>query len=353
MKPDHVEEQPLLGKVLDVESQASPPAKNVQVLGVSLNGFKPSMQFLILSCGTCVFFLACSFIEELMFAGYADFSFAWTMTAIELMQFSGFACIERAKTTNESALQLTLPSYKYFWYVALAMTFSRGLTNYSLQYLNYPTQVIFKSAKLLTIQIGSVFMLGKQYTRRDWFVNALLVMSAILFSLGDSQASPNFNMFGVVVVVLSLVGDSFHSNGQEFIMKKKGSSLMEMMVFSNFFAGVCVSCVAILKGEVGTALDFFGQHPEVFVFITVRTLVIYAGALCYVAIIKHFGAVPAATVTTVRKILTIISSFLMFPKAFSPLYVWAGVVFGTGLFLGIKKKPKPQSNLMSQDDEKT
>jgi len=47
--------------------------------------------------------------------------------------------------------------------VAVAMSLSRGLTNVSLQYLNYPTQVIFKSMKLITVMIGSIILLRKSF----------------------------------------------------------------------------------------------------------------------------------------------------------------------------------------------
>lgn len=36
-----------------------------------------------------------------------------------------------------------------------------GLSNTSLGYLNYPTQVIFKCCKLIPVMIGGVFIQGK------------------------------------------------------------------------------------------------------------------------------------------------------------------------------------------------
>ena len=53
--------------------------------------------------------------------------------------FSIFAIIER-RVTNSSAGSASIPM-KYYAVVATAMTLSRGFTNISLMYLNYPTQV--------------------------------------------------------------------------------------------------------------------------------------------------------------------------------------------------------------------
>ena len=46
------------------------------------------------------------------------------------------------------------------------------------------------------------------------------------------------------------------------------------------------------------------------------------GAMFYTTLVKHFGAVPAVAVTTCRKVLTVISSFVFFAsdKPFGATY---------------------------------
>ena len=55
----------------------------------------------------------------------------------------------------------------------------------------------------------------------------------------------------------------------------------------------------------------------------------YAGALLYTLLLKDGGAAGAVFVTTTRKALTVIISFLAFPKPFSSNYA-----IGGGLLLG-------------------
>jgi hypothetical protein len=97
-------------------------------------------------------------IEEHVFAGHASFNFGWCaarrsmqlrearpacarrfLTSFELLCFFVFAVAERA-LTGQPPFAHTAPLKKHV-VVSVAMTLSRGLTNVSLQYLNYPTQV--------------------------------------------------------------------------------------------------------------------------------------------------------------------------------------------------------------------
>ena len=52
-----------------------------------------------------------------------------------------------------------VPLTTYFLLAILTIA-TMGLSNTSLGYLNYPTQVIFKSSKLIPVMIGGVFIQG-------------------------------------------------------------------------------------------------------------------------------------------------------------------------------------------------
>jgi adenosine 3'-phospho 5'-phosphosulfate transporter B3 len=83
-----------------------------------------------------------------------------------------------------------------------------GLSNASLGYLNYPTQVIFKCCKLIPVLIGGILIQGKRYTLLDAAAAALMSLGLIWFSLADSQVSPNFDPRGYVMISLALVADA-------------------------------------------------------------------------------------------------------------------------------------------------
>jgi adenosine 3'-phospho 5'-phosphosulfate transporter B3 len=81
------------------------------------------------------------------------------------------------------------------------------------------------------------------------------------------------------------------------------------------------------------------KEPDAFAFffgdwfylslITFRSVVFWLGAVFYTTLVKHFGAVPAVAVTTCRKVLTVVSSFVFFSsdKPFGATYFVALLFF--------------------------
>jgi len=319
------------------EPVSPPPPSEEQKLylfGWDLTPFSRTMQFVILSLSVFFFFMASSWMEEYMFKSLPSFQFGWYLTFFELLCFTVFSAGER-KYAGQDIFEhkATLRGHLY---IAVAMTFARGLTNTSLQYLNYPTQVIFKSMKLITVMIGSVVMLRKSFSKYEYLSVAMLVGSAVLFSLGDVDVAPEASTYGLIVVVLSLVADSFHSNTQEMVLRNQKAPTSEVMFYSNMFAAGCSLVYCLLTGELFEALAFGAQHPILYILFISRSVVIFLGVQSFLTMMKHFGAVTATTVTTVRKILTILASFIFFPKPFTIKYFYGIVMFVASVVVSIK-----------------
>ena len=62
------------------------------------------------------------------------------------------------------------------------------------------------------------------------------------------------------------------------------------------------------------------------------------GEFFVMALVKQFGALVAATVTSSRKLMSIMASFLLFPKPFTIVYLvgTVQVFFGIGLEVYLK-----------------
>lgn len=291
------------------------------------------MIFALLSAGVIGFFILNSFLEEYLFKALKDFKFGWYMTAFELMCFTGFAVLERYARGAEP-IWSHVAKYRHHLLVAFCMTCSRGLTNKSLEYLNYPTQVIFKSMKLITVMVGSIFILQQRFTIWEYASALALVLSAILFSLGDVAETPELgSTIGFVVVLLSLVADAMHSNTQEQLLKGYKASVTEAMMYTNGFAALMAWAVVLVTGEFGPASAFCAAFPLAYILFVMRAAVIYLGVLCFVLMINTSGVVAATAVTTVRKILTIVVSFILFPKPISSKHVIGFLVFSLGVII--------------------
>jgi len=54
------------------------------------------------------------------------------------------------------------------------------------------------------------------------------------------------------------------------------------------------------------------------------TITAYIAITCHMTLVKEFGGINAVLVGNARKAMTIVLSFLIFPKEFSWLYVFGG-----------------------------
>eukprot|EP00057_Strongylocentrotus_purpuratus_P012620 XP_011667094.1 PREDICTED: adenosine 3'-phospho 5'-phosphosulfate transporter 2 [Strongylocentrotus purpuratus] len=68
------------------------------------------------------------------------------------------------------------------------------------------------------------------------------------------------------------------------------------------------------------------------------------GIIFVLAMIRQFGALITVTVTTTRKTVTMILSFLLFSKPFTMQYVWSGMLVIFGIFLNVYSKNKTPIN---------
>lgn len=292
----------------------------------------PQLRFGVLCTGVFFFFLLNSWVEEYTFKQLPKFQYGWYLTFFELFCFSCFAVLDRIFLSREPVFGHNA-TLKQHGIVAAAMTASRGLTNVSLQFLNYPTQIIFKSMKLITVMIGSLFMLKASFSIYEYLTALALVCAAIMFSLGDTDVSVEFPLKGILIVSLSLVGDALHSTTQDKLLRQYQSTTAECMLFTNFFASAASLVYITFTGELFDAIRYCQLYPQAYGLFVIRSAVIYLGVLCFILTIKNSGVVVATGVTTVRKILSILLSFVFFPKQWSSKYYLGGAFFLASLML--------------------
>uniref|UniRef100_A0A8C5WG91 Adenosine 3'-phospho 5'-phosphosulfate transporter 2 n=1 Tax=Leptobrachium leishanense TaxID=445787 RepID=A0A8C5WG91_9ANUR len=306
---------------------------DIRVLGINLSKFQKPVQFFICVSGVFVFYLIYGYLQELIFSVEGFKPFGWYLTLVQFGFYSVFGLIELQLTQDK---RRRIPA-KTYMIIAFLTVGTMGLSNTSLGYLNYPTQVIFKCCKLIPVMIGGVFIQGKRYNAADVAAAACMSAGLIWFTLADSTVAPNFNVTGVMLISLALCADAVIGNVQEKAMKLHNGSNSEMVLYS-----YSIGFIYILLGLVGTS----GLSPAVAFCSKVRTygyaflfsLTGYFGISFVLALIKLFGALLAVTVTTGRKAMTIVLSFLFFAKPFTFQYIWSALLVVLGIFLNVYSK---------------
>uniref|UniRef100_A0A6N2MSG7 Sugar phosphate transporter domain-containing protein n=1 Tax=Salix viminalis TaxID=40686 RepID=A0A6N2MSG7_SALVM len=239
---------------------------------------------------------------------------------------------------------------------------SHGLTKGSLAFLNYPAQIMFKSTKVLPVMVMGAFIPGlrRKYPAHEYASALLLVVGLILFTLADAQTSPNFSMVGVVMISGALIMDAFLGNFQEAIFTLSPETTQMEMLFCSSVVGLpFLIPPMVLTGELFKAwnscsqkreahmvpnvrLSFFmiKQHPYVYLVLVFEAMATFVGQVSVLSLIALFGAATTAMVTTARKAVTLLLSYLIFTKPLTDQH-------GTGLLLiamGITVKLLPDKN---------
>ncbi|XP_066435437.1 adenosine 3'-phospho 5'-phosphosulfate transporter 2 isoform X1 [Eleutherodactylus coqui] len=310
-------------------------ADDIRVLGINLSQFQKPVQFFICVTGVFVFYLIYGYLQELIFSVEGFKPFGWYLTLVQFGFYSVFGLIELQLTQDK---RRRIPA-KTYMIIAVLTVGTMGLSNTSLGYLNYPTQVIFKCCKLIPVMIGGVFIQGKRYNAVD--VTAALCMSAglIWFTLADSTVAPNFNVTGVLLISLALCADAVIGNVQEKAMKLHNGSNSEMVLYSYSIGFVYILLGLAFTSGLTPAVAFCSKFPfQTYGYAFFFSLTGYFGISFVLALIKIFGALVAVTVTTGRKAMTIVLSFLFFAKPFTIQYIWSGLLVVLGIFLNVYSK---------------
>lgn len=176
-------------------------------------------------------------------------------------------------------------------------------------------------------------------------------LGLIWFTLADSTVAPNFNLTGVVLISLALCADAVIGNVQEKVMKLHNASNSEMVLYSYSIGFVYILLGLTCTSGLGPAVTFCAKDPiRTYGYAFLFSLTGYFGISFVLALIKIFGALLAVTVTTGRKAMTIVLSFIFFAKPFTFQYVWSGFLVVLGIFLNVYSKNMDKIRLPSPYD---
>ncbi|KAL1784119.1 adenosine 3' [Sigmodon hispidus] len=273
----------------------SPHIKSVDdivVLGMNLSKFNKLTQFFICVAGVFVFYLIYGYLQELIFSMEGFKPYGWYLTLVQFAFYSIFGLIELQLIQDK---RRRIPG-KTYMIIAFLTVGTMGLSNTSLGYLNYPTQVIFKCCKLIPVMLGGVFIQGKRYNLADVSAAVCMSLGLIWFTLADSTIAPNFNLTGVMLISLALCADAVIGNVQEKAMKLHNASNSEMVLYSYSIGFVYILLGLSCTSGLGPAVAFCSKNPvRTYGYAFLFSLTGYFGISFVLALIKIFGALLAVT----------------------------------------------------------
>lgn len=208
------------------------------------------------------------------------------------------------------------------------------LTNTSLKYLDYSTRVIFKSSKVIPTMAFGVLVLGRNYSWQQYCAAVLLVSGITFFTLGDKELSPKFSVIGVGLISVALVCDGLTGNMEEklFFRKQDPCTDAEVILYTSFFSLFGGLIVATVTGELLPAINHSLQHIETVPFIFAFSCLGYISISFTLNLIQHFDATTAEIVKSLRKVLQVVMSFVVFGKSVNTKIVVGGGLVAIAIF---------------------
>ncbi|VDM25771.1 unnamed protein product [Toxocara canis] len=306
--------------------------------------FRPKwIQFCALSFGVFVFYIGYGYVQELIFRLDGMKPFGLYLTFIQFILYSLFAFTE-GKIHGDTERRIPLTTYIQLAFYTVA---TMGLSNASVGYLNYPTQVIFKCCKLIPVLIGGIIIQA-----------SLMSFGLIIFTLADSKVAPNFDPRGYVMICLALLADAIIGNVQEKAMHTYGATNNEVVFYSYTIGCVYIFGGLLMTAQLVDAFIFFMQamisclydadaisNPwKTYGYALLFSTLGYLGINVVLSLVRTSGALLAVTVTTVRKAVTIILSFLLFAKPFTITYLWGGLIVLFSIYLNLYNKNRSKWN---------
>ncbi|KAL5014133.1 hypothetical protein ScPMuIL_008403 [Solemya velum] len=323
------------------EVETSVDHEPVKLIFLDISVLPRSLQFVLLTSAIFACFLVFSVIQEAMFRLDGFRPYGLFLTLIQSVSYTVFGLIELQFKT-EKARTFPLKSYGLIAFLTIS---TMGFSNASVGYLNYPTHVVFKCCQPIPVLIGGILIQGKSTNLIEILASLLISLGLIFFTLADSTVSPHFNLFGVSLVCCALVADGCLGNVQEITFKKFKSQNCEMILYSYSFGTVYVLVGLVLLGQLLPAIVFCNAHPyETYGYALLISLTGYLGVNVVLTLVRQFGALLTITVTTCRKAVTMIFSFLFFSKPFTYRYVWSGLLIVLGIYLNLYNKNREKIN---------
>jgi adenosine 3'-phospho 5'-phosphosulfate transporter B3 len=339
-----------------------------------------SKAFLFLSVGTVLSIGISCAAEEFILKRIEGFTFYWFLALFELVVFSGMTFLTSfyyaggggigivgkgggggAATTESNAFFIATPlKAPLHLYVASASLIGiyTSLGKVSYKYINYATGTVLKSSKLIPVIVLSSVWLKRTYHYLDYLACVLLVIASCFFAVGEHEGNkslgvedPTLYAFGFFLSFFCVCVGAVQSNVVDKALRDYQASVSENMFMTNSIGALLVFVVVLVK-EPDAFAFFFGDWFYLSL-ITFRSVVFWLGAVFYTTLVKHFGAVPAVAVTTCRKVLTVVSSFVFFSsdKPFGATYFVALLFFFGAVACEFLKHKFPTTPTKSQQLE--
>lgn len=238
---------------------------------------------------------------------------------------------QNAEKSNSS----NLPIMHLYFACAMSYMFAMLASNYALQFVNYPTQVLAKSCKPIPVMLLGVLLAHKRYPPLKYLFVLLITAGVAMFMYNPRKAARHATAvgsdtavkFGEFLLFFSLMLDGLTGVFQERLRRLNIKS-HHLMLWINIFSTIMLTILVVVSGEIFEFIPFVQRHPHVLLEMLGFALCSALGQYFIFMAVIDFGPLMLSIMTTTRKFFSVLFSVVFFGNEMLP-HQWlaTGLVF--------------------------
>lgn len=269
---------------------------------------------------------------------------------------STYLATRRNQLLNSESSKPGAPLYEYV-YSSLSNIMSSWCQYEALKYVNFPTQCLSKSCKVIPVMLMSKLLLHKKYQVSEYICAALLGLGLFIFLIyqpvgfnehrenldsvssstiptsdSNNKTDPNYHQrfkdkfqqlsshvsnnntmySGLFILMLYLIFDAFTSNWQQSLYTRYQITNWQMMAAINFYSILLTLTSLHQLGNLGPAFKLLGASNQLMRDCLLMSIMSSIGQMFVYYTIQRFGSVIFAVIMTLRQFFSILLSCLIY-----------------------------------------
>jgi len=320
----------------DVEEQQVTPSQpsSPVVMSSAKSGLPDSMKLIIGAGGIYSAFLYYGSLQEDVFryvsADGESFKQAWFLQVLEALAnvVVGFVGMKLMGETKGIPL-------KMFGISGAAQVSAKACTSLALANgLSFPVATLAKSGKMAPVMAGSLLLGGATYSVREYLQVAAIIGGTAVVSMGKKKGAASNSSLGIAFIVLSLVLDGVTAGFQKRLKAETAKAGVkpkpyDFMFWTNLFMCLTATAIALGLGEFTSGLAYCAANAEILSKIVKFSLCSAVGQSFIFYTIANFDPLVLSTVTTTRKIFSVLLSIFLKGHSLSATG-WSGIAMACG-----------------------
>lgn len=158
------------------------------------------------------------------------------------------------------------PLYKYS-YASLSNIMSAWFQYEALKYVNFPTQVLAKSCKIIPVMLMGRLVSRKRYEYYEYFTAFLISLGMGMFMIGSAEgknreytnSAGTLTATGLLLLSMYMIFDSFTANWQDNLFREYRMTPLQMMCGVNLFSTLFTAASLNLQSGFMESFQFIVQ----------------------------------------------------------------------------------------------